>query len=439
MTRQADASSVQDMGTGALLAEQHRLREASYQLADGRSVWYDNGDAVTDAAHLWAVLEELHGTGSPNVENMQAKHILDRLQQGGGLGEFHVGTLRKLLAKHADAIEQFRRSPEGQDLMDVATGGPEARIIDAKESTNMNDDDLEAVTGMLTRARLSTSPDEKRRHVGRAIARLRAQTAAKLEVACSSASASIPTSALRSANRLQHPSDYGLPNQRKRTSRKRPSRMRPGSDGTTPARMAICSRAQSARTPASTWISDEQHDVRDHTAQPVPEPVKLQRSYRNVPHREHRIAGDQRLLVELERRCQPRRTDRGRGYVEVDAAGLTVGQLPEAELRAIVEEVEGHTDHYGRWRLAGEADQPILERLDQHFADVQTEWFEERAENAERQARSPNDQAEFRSAARRSERRRIPASLEPSGGLTRDKASARSWLAGFSRAEPGRG
>lgn len=122
-----------DLGVGLTMLEESRLREASYDLGDGRSVYFDDGkESLRDAADLYAVLEELHGTGSPNLENMQARYILDRMQQGGGLGEVHLNTLRDLTAKHAAKIAALRRTPDrrGQDMLHVATAGPEGRIHD---------------------------------------------------------------------------------------------------------------------------------------------------------------------------------------------------------------------------------------------------------------------------------------------------------------------
>lgn len=112
-----------------------RLTEASYALPDGRKVWYDAGDALRDATDVYTVLSELHGTGSPNLENAQARDIVNRLQQGGGLGEVHIGTLRKLLAKHHARVRALRRSRDrhGQDMLDVASAGPESRIINPGE------------------------------------------------------------------------------------------------------------------------------------------------------------------------------------------------------------------------------------------------------------------------------------------------------------------
>lgn len=116
----------------SLLAHLRRLHEATYQLADGRSVWYDDGrESLRDAADLYAVLDEQHRTGSPNLENQQALTILNRLQSGQGLAEVHVGTLQKLLAKHQPAIDRLRasRDRQGQDLLDVASDGPDSRIL----------------------------------------------------------------------------------------------------------------------------------------------------------------------------------------------------------------------------------------------------------------------------------------------------------------------
>jgi len=130
---------------------ERKLREDSYQLGDGRSVYYQGAETLRDAVDLYTVLSELHGTGSPNLENTQAQLILDRLQTGGGLGEMHIGTLRGLLAKHRPAINKLRRSPDrdGQDRLAVASAGSDSRIIDpatTKEATRMTltTEDLEA-------------------------------------------------------------------------------------------------------------------------------------------------------------------------------------------------------------------------------------------------------------------------------------------------------
>jgi hypothetical protein len=112
------------------------VREATYQLNDGRHVYYDDGkESLRDAADLYAVLDEQHKTGSPNVENQQALHILARLQSGDGLGEMHIGTLTGLLRKHAGAIDKYRkaRGQDGQDLLSVASAGPSARISPSQE------------------------------------------------------------------------------------------------------------------------------------------------------------------------------------------------------------------------------------------------------------------------------------------------------------------
>jgi hypothetical protein len=112
------------------------LREATYQLHDGRHVYYDDGpmgrQTLRDAADLYACLEENHATGSPNLENMQARHILDRLQTGAGLGQVHLNTLVGLLKKHKDAIEALRKASnrDGQDVLDVAPDGPDGGVVD---------------------------------------------------------------------------------------------------------------------------------------------------------------------------------------------------------------------------------------------------------------------------------------------------------------------
>lgn len=114
-----------------------RILEATYQLGDGRSVFYDDGkESLRDAADLYAVLPESTAGGSPNLENLQARHILDRLQTGMGLGETHIATMRHLLTKHKAAIDQLRRNPDrdGQDPLNVGSAGSDARIIHPKET-----------------------------------------------------------------------------------------------------------------------------------------------------------------------------------------------------------------------------------------------------------------------------------------------------------------
>jgi hypothetical protein len=111
------------------------VREAAYQTHDGRAVFYDDGrESLRDAADLYAVLEEQHGTGSPNVENLQAMHILGRLQTGEGLGAVHVGTLRGLLNRHAKAVSAHRKNRDGQDLLAMASAGSDSRIIGKGEA-----------------------------------------------------------------------------------------------------------------------------------------------------------------------------------------------------------------------------------------------------------------------------------------------------------------
>lgn len=110
-------------------AEHHPAREASY--GENPKVWYDGGDAIRDASDLYTVLSEEHRTGSPNLENMQAKQIVDHLQRGGGLGEMQIGILRRLLAKHQGKIDQLRtsRDRDGQDILNVPEGSAHERII----------------------------------------------------------------------------------------------------------------------------------------------------------------------------------------------------------------------------------------------------------------------------------------------------------------------
>lgn len=114
-----------------------RLLEAAYHLSDGRSVYYDDGrETIRDAADLYAVLPETTSSGSPNLENLQARHLLDRVQTGQGLAETHIATLRKLLKKHRVAVDRLRQSKDrrGQDPLDVGSAGSDARIINREEN-----------------------------------------------------------------------------------------------------------------------------------------------------------------------------------------------------------------------------------------------------------------------------------------------------------------
>jgi molybdopterin converting factor small subunit len=76
-----------------------------------------------------------------------------------------------------------------------------------------------------------------------------------------------------------------------------------------------------------------------------------------------RYEGDARLLARL----QP--------FVGPDGC---VGELGEETLRDVVGEVEDEL--IDRWRLSGEESQPILERLDAHFAGQQEAWLKQRRE-----------------------------------------------------------
>ena len=111
------------------------FREATYGPDGGPKVWYDGGDAIRDAADVYTVVQELHGTGSPNLENTQAEGLIHHLQRGGGLGEMQIGLLRRLMTKHKAAIDKLRRSPDrdGQDILDLPPAGAENRIIPASK------------------------------------------------------------------------------------------------------------------------------------------------------------------------------------------------------------------------------------------------------------------------------------------------------------------
>lgn len=97
-----------------------RLREGSYALPDGRAVYYEDAQTLTDALDLYTVLDEDHDTGSPNIENEQAKAFAGQLQSGVGLSGVQVGRLRQLVKEHWAEIEALRaRNRRGQNLVDV--------------------------------------------------------------------------------------------------------------------------------------------------------------------------------------------------------------------------------------------------------------------------------------------------------------------------------
>lgn len=106
------------------------LREGVLNTADGTKVYYQDDQTLRDALDLYAVTREQHDTGSPNLENDQAREIVHSLQRGGGLSEVQIGKLRQLLAKYAAEIKQLRASPDrhGQDFLDVPDHAT-ARII----------------------------------------------------------------------------------------------------------------------------------------------------------------------------------------------------------------------------------------------------------------------------------------------------------------------
>ena len=53
--------------------------------------------------------------------------------------------------------------------------------------------------------------------------------------------------------------------------------------------------------------------------------------------------------------------------------GRTVGELSDCLLRSIVDETG--SPFYGRWRLAGDDTQPILDRRDEHFGPLSEAWL----------------------------------------------------------------
>lgn len=109
----------------------------------------------------------------------------------------------------------------------------------------------------------------------------------------------------------------------------------------------------------------------------------LLRSYPQMAAREQRIEGDQYLLALLTGACRVRKPH--------DQPAPTVGELPEDVVRGIVIEVE--TLYCGTWRLHGEDNEPLLDRLDAHFRPLADAWLAARRERDGALARYPKEAA----------------------------------------------
>ncbi len=114
-----------------------------------------------------------------------------------------------------------------------------------------------------------------------------------------------------------------------------------------------------------------------------------------------RFRGDHQLLDGLDKALRHRRGRVGavvrNGYVLADEPGYLpcVGDLPESVVRDCVDEVA--RERFGQWQLKGNDDEPILDRLDAHFAPLQQTWATRRREQvelAERRAQARRDAAE---------------------------------------------
>lgn len=98
------------------------------------------------------------------------------------------------------------------------------------------------------------------------------------------------------------------------------------------------------------------------------QPYAILRDYPERPGRQQRIEGDQRLLIALQQECDRRQPLGGKTP--------TVAELPESTLHEIVADTEAL--QFGHWQLAGDESEPLLDRLDRHFAELQESWLEAR-------------------------------------------------------------
>ncbi len=96
--------------------------------------------------------------------------------------------------------------------------------------------------------------------------------------------------------------------------------------------------------------------------------------YQDRPGRDERAGGDWKLLALLDEQLRARLGD-----------APTVGSLPKATVQGCIETVE--SELYGRWKLAGDSDAQVIDRLDEHFAPMQQAHARLRAQQDEQAAR----------------------------------------------------
>lgn len=109
-------------------SDRRLVREGSYQLPDGRSVYYSDAETLRDVADLYAVIDEQYDTGTPNLENDQARLMLETLGSGAPLEAWQVQQLTRLMDKYAQQIQALRTRPDrgGQDFLAEA---PADRVV----------------------------------------------------------------------------------------------------------------------------------------------------------------------------------------------------------------------------------------------------------------------------------------------------------------------
>lgn len=107
-----------------------RLREGEFKAGTHR-VYFQNKDTLRDAADLYAVLAEQADNGSPNLENEQAKGMIETLQQGKLLDGDQLNRLLELVKKYAADLAEYRASDDhSQDILAVPSKPADtARIL----------------------------------------------------------------------------------------------------------------------------------------------------------------------------------------------------------------------------------------------------------------------------------------------------------------------
>src|SRR5437870_2651234 len=81
-----------------------RVREGTYQLADGREIYFQDGSTYRDLSDLYSVLSNQKPDGTINLENAQVESLATQMLSGYPLSDVEIGVLRKLLAKYNDRI-----------------------------------------------------------------------------------------------------------------------------------------------------------------------------------------------------------------------------------------------------------------------------------------------------------------------------------------------